>query len=137
MGLDKKLEASIGLFDVALSFSADGVDSALALSSFAEFYGLKCYEYQRYAVSQSGLSIWDAMEYAFSTSRLVVVLNTPLYGQSAATKFELGVIRRRAVDSRVIVIDLDGRSLCLPGQHVEHYSELSDDTAVSIMTSIS
>jgi hypothetical protein len=132
----KAFEDAVGLFHVALSFASDAGEDALTLRTFADFYQVRCYYYQDHVVSQSGLRIRDVMSHIYGSASTIVILNSPLYGKSKSTRFELRTIRAARAISRLVIVDLGGPPIQSLQGDVERYDELTDRAAIAIMSAV-
>ena len=109
----KEIEDSIGLFDIALSFSSDCNKEACLLSKMAKFRGLKCYDYRNYSSDQFGINIYDIMGFVYSLTGRVVILNSPDYRSTRATKFEFDAIYSSSLSQSITIFQLGGSPLNL------------------------
>lgn len=133
MNCDAELELHIGIFDVALSFASDAEREAEALHSYAEGYSLRCYKYDRHVVAQSGFSLEDIMRYVYRSTKVTVVMNSPLYRKSSATRFEWKVLTSEFSGESIFVVDLGGASLEALAHRLRHFSSLTDRAAMEVM----
>lgn len=88
-----EIELALGYFDVALSFSEDSHALALQVAAVGKFHKKRCYLYSDHVVAQCGFDIYEVMKFVYSRTPRVIVLNTPLYGATKATKFEFDQIK--------------------------------------------
>lgn len=130
---DRRIEDSIGIFDLALSFASDASQDANVLSAFAQFHNIRCYHYQNHVVEQSGLDIWAVMRYVYASSRRIAIVNSPLYRKSKSTKFEHRVIARRLAPVRLYIVECGGQPIRFTRHAALTFSSISNETALNIV----
>ena len=133
MVFDRHIEDAVGLFAIALSFASDAVGPAQTIADFADFHGVRCYDYRRFTARQSGLSIEAVEAFVYRTARRVVVLNSSGYLESEATRYEFEVIRRAESTGELIVVELGGRILDLGLRSAQHFSGFSSRIALELV----
>lgn len=132
--LSKKIEDRIGLFDIAISF-ADEVKSTAEITTriFAAQH-IRAYHYLDHLADQAGLDIYSVMDFVFSASPYLLILNSPGYLSTKFTLYEFEAIRRNTA-AHVYVWDLGGRGLALPANlRVSHLSGSSTAMLIEMAT---
>lgn len=133
MNFDAELESRIGIFDLAISFASDAEQGAESIHSYADAYTLRCYKYDKHLVNQSGCSLTSIMRFVYRNANAVIVLNSPLYLKSSATRFEWQVLTEEFEGNSVFVVNMGGKPLMALGQRLSHFDGLTDRVAMEIM----
>ena len=123
------VEDAVGIPDVAISFASDGDAHATLVVQFLEFHSVSVYDYRQNKIRHLGQDIFEVMGFAFSHARGCVILNTPLYGRSAATKFERKVISQRTKPYSLAIFELSGNEICNDDFHnarILRFDEICD-----------
>jgi len=129
----QRFEDAVGLFDLAISFSTDGEALAHCFADFVEFHGLTCYHYSRHLLRQSGLQIDAIMRFVYLQINPVVVLNTPEYGQSRSTRFEIEILENAPAAKSICIVELGGAPLKFQSHNLQRYSNLDSDIAFALV----
>lgn len=133
MTCDNDLEDVLGIFDVSLSFASDGGGTARRIAEYCQFYQLRCYDYVSYRAQQTGFDIWRVMDFVYRTASMVIIINSPGYLKTEATRYELDAVLRRSSTDRAIVLELGGKGDVLAGGHTLRYQDFSNAVAIEIM----
>jgi len=128
----REVEESIGLFDIALSFSSDCNKQSSILARTAKFRGLKCYDYRDYSADQFGINIFDIMSFVYSNTDRIVILNSPEYRLTRATKFEFDTISNNSLLQNISVFQLGGPSLDLAPKKFQEIHSFGDPEILSV-----
>lgn len=123
----------VGLFELALSFANDAATQARAMEQFTNAYGFRCYAYTDHFVDQAGFDIFEVMASVYRAARAIIVLNSPLYGHTPATAFELDTIRQIASAQKLFIVELGGASLDFGNRYCVRYADASNATAIAMM----
>lgn len=136
MEFDGRVETEIGIFDLAISFSSDAESLANDILTFMQFYRLKCYHYLPYVEDQVGLNLYEIMSYVFNKTNAVIVLNSPRYCKTNATKFEYNIICERIDFISIFCIELGGGNLNFNGKIVTSYGNSGTDNIIQIANTL-
>ncbi len=129
-----KIERSIGLFDIALSYSGDAAAPASRIDAMSRFQGLRFYNYVNYVGDQFGYDIFEIMRFVYSHCEVSVLLNSANYRQTLPTQFEFSQIKRSTSLRAAYVVELGGPKFELRNADVYHIDSLSDDAILEIAT---
>ena len=126
------IESVVGFFDLAISFSEDAEAYSEHISRMSRYLGLRCYDYRLYSDVQYGIDIFDIMDFVYSTTPRVVVLNSPNYRSTKPTQFEFDVISREAQRLDISVFELGGASFKLDASILRQFVEVTDATILEV-----
>lgn len=121
------VENSVGIYKIALSFASDAEEEARSIFQFCNHYEVSCYWYRSNVVRQSGLDVFDCMRFVYATSSNVVILNSPGYRASAATRFEFENIMKRSCEGQIHILSLGGSELITAGGNIFQASFTADN----------
>lgn len=116
------LENAAGIYRSALSFSSDAEQEARTVFNFFDLYGVSCYWYHGNVFRQSGFDIFDCMMFVYCNCENVIILNTPLYRGSEATRFEFDIISNRQQKGRIDIFSLGGADIDIKGDNIFRHS---------------
>lgn len=134
--LVKKIEDSIGVFDVAISYASDGDRFALLVNQFAAYYDLRCYDYQEFTRNQLGIfQVSSIMEYIYTRTNKIIIINTEGYRDSSSTEEEYNYMLNTNKQLSIYVFELGGDKIDLPNHKVEHFSKFANDALLSVLSS--
>lgn len=120
------VERRIGVFDIALSYAWDVSGESKIAQEFLSFHGLRCYRYEDLLAAQLGLDVHEVMQFVFTTTQSVLILNSPTYRVSHATRFEFDIISDRAEQLNIFCFSCGGQDLGLANVNCSGAALFSD-----------